>query len=109
MKPANRFAFVPDLATAERASRSLLTMDRFGVLCVFTDAQGDAAVLELGVGLVARRRQEDHYGAFDVILLRFHPLGAGVFSCRGDRQFPFALQQLQRVGGLLDAFFFGDG
>ncbi|OQC68361.1 MAG: hypothetical protein BWX48_00069 [Verrucomicrobia bacterium ADurb.Bin006] len=103
------FALLVRQQTRERAPLALHAMNALGLRRALVHRQRQAAVLQLLVQVNGRGRQENHHRAFDVIFLRDHLAGRGVFARAGDGEFAFALQKFQRVAGFLRARLLDDG
>ncbi|OQC68388.1 MAG: hypothetical protein BWX48_00059 [Verrucomicrobia bacterium ADurb.Bin006] len=103
------FALLVREQARERAPLALHAMNALGLRRALVHRQRQTAVLQLLVQVNRGRRQEDHHRAFDVIFLRHHFAGRGVFAGAGDGEFAFALQKFQRVAGALRAGFLDHG
>ncbi|TPW19835.1 MAG: hypothetical protein FD126_2290 [Elusimicrobia bacterium] len=89
--------------------QALAGVDGAGLFAFLVDGEDEATVLEFVVDLEGSGGEEDHHGAFDLVLVSDELAGGRILPGGGDGELALGLEELERIGGALGAFLLDDG
>ena len=106
LRDLGRFEFL--LKAFQGAGEALLSVNGGGLRWAFIDADDQAAVHQFRIDVGGRGCEQQCHRSFDGVAFGRSPPSAFLLGSRYERQRAFALQQLELVAGVADAFLFGD-